>query len=237
MYRLLNIFMIILLVCSLTFAEKGLYVEQQTHTPGIMGQPAKDEIAKTWISDSGYRMETGTSIMIIRFDTKKIWNIDMEKKTYYEADAESMKEMAQMGKAMMNNNGETKFEFKKTGNTKKIKDWTCYEVKAQNAIMTQTMWLTEDLPYGKDTYYKFYKNVPEFEEISETIYNSEEIKGFPIANEVEINMMGMKIKSSSELISIKEQDVPVSMYNLPDGLQKMDNPMDQMKRPGAPKFR
>ena len=50
-------------------------------------------------------------------------------------------------------------------------------------------------------------------------------------------MMGMKIKSSSELISIKEQDIPASTYDLPDGLEKVDNPMDQMKRPGAPKFR
>ncbi len=237
MYRLLSIFIIILLIFSISFAEKGFYIEQQTHTPGIMGQPAKDEISKTWISDTGYRMESGNSIMILRFDSKKVWNIDMEKKTYFEADAESMKEMAQMGKAMMGNQEENTFVFKKTGNTKKIKDWNCYEVTAQNAMMKQTMWLTEDLPYGKDTYHKFYKNIPEFEELAESIYNSDELKGYPVANEMEINMMGMKIKSSSELITIKEQDIPASMFNLPKGLQKMDNPMEQMKRPGTPQFK
>ena len=73
--------------------------------------------------------------------------------------------------------------------------------------------------------------------MAESIFNSKDIKGYPVANEMEMNMMGMKIKSSSELISIKEQDIPASMYNLPEGLQKVDNPMDQMKRPGAPKFR
>ena len=237
MNRLLSILIIILLICSVSFAEKGFYVEQQTHTPGMMGQPAKDEISKTWISDTGYRMESGNSIMILRFDSKTVWNIDMEKKTYFEVDAESMKEMAQMGNAMMGNTEENALVFKKSGNKKKIKDWNCYEVSAQNAMMKHTMWLTEDLPYGKEAYHKFYKNVPEFEEMAESIFNSEELKGYPVANEMEINKMGLKIKSSSELISIKEQDIPARMYNLPAGLEKMGNPMDQMKRPGAPKLR
>ena len=74
-------------------------------------------------------------------------------------------------------------------------------------------------------------------QMSQIYGNSKDIKGFPVANEMEMNMMGMKIKSSSELISIKEQDIPASMYNLPEGLQKVDNPKDQMKRPGAPKVR
>ena len=232
-----SILLIIFLFYSLALAEKGFYVEQQTHTPSIMGQPAKDEISKTWISDTGYRIESGNTIMIFHFDTKKIWNIDMEKKSYFETDAESMKEMAKMGQAMMGNSGENSLVFKKTGSTKKIKDWNCYEVTAKNAMMKHTMWLTEDLPYGKDTYYKFYKSIPEFEKIAESIYNSEELKGYPVANEMEINMMGMQMKTSSELISIKEQDIPASIYNLPEGLNKMDNPMDDMRRPGAPQLR
>jgi hypothetical protein len=201
-----------------------------------MGQPAKDEISKTWISDTGYRMESGNTIMILRFDTKKMWSIDMEKKSYFETDAESMKEMANMGKAMMGNTEETTFEFKKTGKTKKIKNWNCYEVSAKNAMMTHSIWLSEDLPYGIDTYHKFYKNIPEFEELAESIYNSKELKGYPVANEMEMNIMGMKIKSSSELISITEKDIPTSMYDLPKGLEKVDNPMKNMGRPGAPKF-
>ena len=236
MNRSLGIFIIVLLICSFAFAEKGFYVEQQTHTPAVMGQPAKDEVAKTWISDTGYRIESGNTIMILRFDTNIIWNIDLEKKSYFETDAETMKEMANMGKAMMGNAGPSTFEFKKTGNNKKIKNWNCYEVTAKNAMMKHTMWLTEDLPYGKDTYHKFYKNIPEFEELAESIYNSEELKGYPVANEMEMNIMGMQIKSSSELISIEEKDIPSGTFNLPTGLEKVDNPMKNMRRPGAPKF-
>ena len=237
MNRFLGILITLLMIFSLASAEKGFYTEQETHTPAIMGQPAKDEISKTWISDTGYRIENGNTIMILRFDTKKIWNIDMDKKTYFEADAGQMKAMAQMGQAMMGNKENSSLVFKKTGNTKKIKNWNCYEVTAQNAMMKQTMWLTEDLPYGKDAYYEFYKNVPEFEELAKSISNSSELKGYPVANETEINMMGMQIKSSSELISITQQDIPASMYNLPEGLQKMENPMEQMQRPGTPKLR
>lgn len=236
MNRLLNIFIILMLLCTVALAEKGFYVEQQTHTPAFMGQQAKDDIAKTWITDTGYRMESGNTVMILRFDTKKIWNIDMEKKTYFETDTETMKEMAKMGKAMMGDAGKTSLEFKKTGKTKKIKNWSCYEVSAKNAMMTNSIWLSEDLPYGIDTYHKFYKNIPEFEELAESIYNSKELKGYPVANEVEMNIMGMQIKSSSELISIKEKDIPSSTFNLPTGLEKVDNPMNNMKRPGAPKF-
>jgi len=235
---LIKYFNIILLVTvSLCFAEKGIYTEQKTHTPGFMGQPPTDEIAKTWISETGYRVETGNSIMIFRFDSKKMYTIDMEEKVYFESDAEAMKEMAQMGKAMMGNNQEMNLEFKKTGETKTINDWDCYKVVAENQMMKQIMWLTEDLPYDKETYYKYYKKVPEYEELAKSFYNDEDLKGFPVANEVEMNMMGMQIKSSSELILIEERDISPDIYNLPEGLEKMDNPMENQMRPQPPKLR
>jgi hypothetical protein len=235
--RIVKLLLLVLIVAaSSVFAEKGIYTEQKTHMPGIMGQPARDEIAKSWISDTGYRVETGNSIMIFRFDTKKMYSIDLDKKVYVESNADDMKQMAMMGKAMMDNGEDGGFQFKKTGETKTIKGWECYKVSAQNAMMKQSMWLTEDLPYGKETYYKFYKKVPEFEELAESFYNSEEVKGYPVATEVEMNMMGMQIKSSSELISIDEKDIPASIYNLPDGLEKVDNPMKNMGRPQPPKL-
>ena len=42
MNRFLGILITLLMIFSLASAEKGFYTEQETHTPAIMGQPAKE---------------------------------------------------------------------------------------------------------------------------------------------------------------------------------------------------
>ena len=221
---------VILLVFSIgfCFAEKGLYVEQKVNTSGVMGQKAKESISKTWMTENYFKVENDEQTMIFDFGKDVVYNLMPGKKEYFEITMDQMRQMAQMGKAMMKNAEEKKMTFKKTGNTKKINNWNCYEVVSDGGFMKQTLWISEDLPYSKDMFYKFYSKMPEFEELAKSFYDAEDLKGFPVSSQTEMNMMGMIVTSSSELILIREEDISADTFNLPSDYKKVENPMGGM---------
>jgi len=229
----MKIYMIIAVMLIFIFtpaiSQDGVYIEQKVITSGIMGQPARESINKSWISEDKYRQEGDRELMIMRFDLGKIWSVMPDRKEYFEMTVDELKQLAKMGMMMMQGEG-MKMEFKKTGQTKKIKDWNCYEVVVTSAMMTQHMWLSNDLQFKKGDFYKLYKNIPEFEELAQKFYDQKDIDGFPVYNEVEMNMMGQKIKSSSELITIQKKKVSADQFELPAGLKKIENPMKQMQQ-------
>lgn len=228
MKKLFVIVTLLLITTTLGFAQKGYYLEQKVTTSSVMGQPAKEFISKNWILDNRFRSESDEQITIFRFDLKKVWMINTQKKQYNEMSMDEMRQMAQMGHAMMQNVEGVNFKFRKTGRTKKINQWNCYEVASDVKMMKQSIWLTEDLPFGKDVYYNFYKEMPEFRDLAESIYKSEELNGYPVLSETEINMMGMKIQSSSELITIREEKIDSGLFDLPGGLEKVANPLEML---------
>jgi hypothetical protein len=226
--RLTTAFLVILF-CLPVLAQNDIYMEQKVMTSGVMGQPARESINKSWISDNKIRQEGDRELMIMRFDLGKIWSVRPERKEYFEMTVEELKQLAKMGMMMMQN-AEMKMDIKKTDQTKKIKDWNCYEVIVSSGMMTQHMWLTNDLPFKKNDFYSIYKNIPEFEELAQKFYNQKDLDGFPVYTEVEMNMMGQKIKSTSELISIQKKKNASDLFELPAGLKKIENPMKQMQQ-------
>lgn len=226
---LCNLLMVLFLLSTISLAEDGIYMEQKVTTPPIMGQPARESISKTWSADDRLRQEGDREITIMRFDLGKVWSIMPERNTYFEMTTEEMKQLAKMGMAMLQD-PQMKISMKKSGKTKKIKDWNCYEVVIESAMLTQNMWLTNDLPYKKNDFYKVFKNMPEFEELAKAFYNQKEMDGFPVYTETTMNMMGQSFKSSSELIKVSKEKIDASVFELPKGIKKVENPMKQMQR-------
>lgn len=223
--------LLIIFWVSALCAQKGVYIEQKVNTSAVMGRPASETITKTWIADEKLRADNGEQIVIVRADKGVAWTIMPEKKAYMEMSLAELEKMASMGMAMMGDNASMKMTFKKTGEEKKINDWNCYQVTGESQIMKQEMWLTEDLPFGKEQFYKFYKDMPEMRKIAEGLNNAEDIKGYPVYTETEMNMMGMKIQSSSELLKIRKEEISDDKFELPAGYKKMENPMQGMSRP------
>lgn len=230
MKRFFILVAVIALIFNLAQAQKGIYIEQKNHTKGVMGQPDKDQINKTYILGEKMRVESGSSVTIMRADKKIMWNIMTDQKQYMEMTFEQMDQMASMGMSMLKGKKELDFTFKKTDATKKIKNWNCYEVIVESQMMKQKMWLTEDLPYNKEDFYKFYSNMPRAKKLAESFFKAKELKGYPVYTETEMNMMGMKIESTSELISIEKKSMSGEIFELPQGYTKMDNPMFQMQK-------
>ena len=78
--------------------------------------------------------------------------------------------------------------------------------------MTQKMWLTKDLPYTKEHFYKFYKKMPAVKKLAESFYNDKELDGYPVYTETKMSMMGMNVESSSELILITEKSFSNDLF-------------------------
>lgn len=230
MRTILNSFLIVVFLISFSMAQKALYIEQKSTTPPMMGQPGKTDINKTWLMEDRIRVEGSDNITIFRLDKGVVWNANKKTKEYFEMTVEQMEAMAQMGRAMLQGDKEMDFKVTKTDETKKIGKWNCYKVIAASQMMTQTMWFSEEIPFDKNVYYKFFKNMPEAKKLAELMYKQEQVKGFPVLTETEVNMMGMKITSTSELIKINEANPPAGSFDLPDGFNKTENPMEQMKK-------
>ncbi|HGY54865.1 MAG TPA: DUF4412 domain-containing protein [Caldithrix abyssi] len=225
------IILLSLLFCVYAWAQQGIYLEQRVHRSGVMGQPAKDMIQKSWLTDNAVRVESADNTVIFRFDQDKVWTLQPAQKTYIELTMDQMRAMAHMGMSMMKESKQNKFDVKITGKKKTINGWKCYEVISKSPTMKQSIWLTKDLPYGKEIYYNFFKRMPKVKEMAELIYNNKEIEGFPVLNEMEMNVMGIEIKSSSELKKVREEKISPKLFELPKNYTKTSNPMMQMPRP------
>ena len=51
------------------------------------------------------------------------------------------------------------------------------------------------------------------------------LKGFPLANTTTTSVMGRRSVSTSEVTSIKRGSIPASVWEIPAGYEKVDNPM------------
>jgi len=226
-----NLFIVLMFSALFThsvFAQKGYYMEQRMQSSGTMGHPAKEQIQKTWLSDVAIRVEGSKTTTIFRFDKHIAWLLRPDKKEYMEITTEQMQAMAEMGMSMLKKDKNNQFTVQKTDETKTINKWKCYKVISESSTMKQSIWLTEDLPFGKEIYYKYFKHMPKLKELAELIYNNEDIKGFPVLTEMEMNVMGIQVKSSTELIKIHEERMNPALFELPSGYSKIAHPMLQM---------
>ena len=228
-----------------------IYMVNKQHTEGmaVMGrqQPDQDVIQKIWITKNKIKSESGEQTILILLDEKKICSITLnhEDKTYMELpmgfgnmmdkamenqkgeDKEEMEQFMQMAKGMM------KFEIKvtPTGETKKINNWQCkkynQEVKMGMGPIVSEVWATEELEMDYEIYAKFSTAMMSMQPgFSDSFDNAmaalKKIKGVPVLTKTTMNMMGMQMKSSQELLEFKQGTAPKGTFDIPKGYKKTD---------------
>ena len=227
-------------------AKADTYIKKMKHTDAvtIMGQtqPEKDEEGVTWMSEKKMREDEGTSkSTIVRFDLKKIYVIEHDKKEYTEIDLPidlekvlppEAQQMAQMMQVTA--------KVTETEETQKIKDWDCKKylveislsMMGMNMPMKMEMWVTKDLDMDLDLYEKFYTEMlalqPMFKGFTEEF---KKIEGYPVMTDMTMNMMGSEMKSHEEVVSVEEKNAPDGTYDIPGGYTKSEtfNPFEQKK--------
>ena len=240
---LLCVVMCLVMLLSQQFALADIYLKQKQKTNAflMMGQeqPAQEFETESWISDGAMWTKMGNKGILIKEDGSMIM-LDHVGKTYTEMsmnyekmaeasgdkmDAEDMAGLKQFMNKMM----DIKISVKPTGEKKKINGYNC-----QKYIQTMEMgmgtnksiiWATTDIKVDPDSYAKFtastLANQPGMEQsIDKIVHEMKKIKGVQVLNETTMNMMGQEMKTSVELLEIKEGKAPSKVFLIPKGYKK-----------------
>lgn len=234
------ILFITLLTVSIAFVSADIYIKQSFHTDpvSIMGQsqPAKDEISEQWIGDNRYTTNTGKQSMIVDIDKNVMLMLNHKSRSYIEMSLPLdmsqyfPEQMAAMMKQMMTGVTVT---VTPNGKDKMIQQWNCqgYNVQIKmNAMgmpmnMNMDVWASTDVPFDwKKVGEAMMSNMMKAQlRLSDSaIEEMKKVKGYWIAMEMSMNVMGADIKTSTQVVEITQKSPSADTYSVPAGYTKKD---------------
>ena len=233
MKKLFSIMFIVLVLAVIAHAD--IYVKSKFHSDAfsIMGQsqPERNDINEQWIGDDKFAGLTKDTSFIMDLKKNMMYIINHNEKTYVESgiplDLTKLlpPEIAQMAGAMM------KMTVQVTPNnqTKKIGQWNCAGYDATISMMMMpmkmTVWASTDVPIDMNKYTdKIFGNVLKAQMMLDdaAIKEMMKVKGYWIAQETNIEMMGTKMTSANEVLEISKKTPDPSVYTVPAGYKKTD---------------
>jgi hypothetical protein len=206
-----------------------------------------------YMSSDHVRMgrDEGTST-IVDLKSGTMTTLDDKKKTYYSVTKQDLEQMqAKMQEKM--NDPQTKKAMEamqgmpgamsftpqvaKTGVKRKIAGFNCEEWSiAMSPMMTTKECVTTELTYpvrAFDGYKEFAKGMrnmmsgfgPIAKSGADLAEKLKSMKGFPVATSSAIDVMGMKQTTETEVIEVRHSEIPASVWEIPAGYTKIENPM------------
>ncbi len=228
------IFVLSLFLVLATFSAADVYVKSKQHTDAlsVMGQnqPAKDEITEQWIGDDKFAFISQEMSSILDLKKNIGYFINPKEKTYVETplplDLAKVfpPEMSQMMSQMM----KMTVSVTPNGQTKTIGQWKCsgYDVTIQMMMMPMKMsvWASTDVPIDMEKYFKMQSNILKIQLRLDdaAIQEMMKVKGYWIATETTAEMMGAKIRTTTEVLEISKKSPDASVYSVPAGFTKKD---------------
>jgi hypothetical protein len=232
MKKVFAVFSLVLVLA--VFASADIYIKSKTHTDAfsMMGQnqPAKDGTIEQWFGDDKFAFTSADMSSIVDLKKNVIYLINPSEKTYVESqlplDFTKLlpPEMAQMMSQMM----KMTVTVTPNGQTKTIGQWNCsgYDVSIQMMMMPMKMavWASTDVPIDMTKFVKIFSNMLKaqmhFDDAA--VQEMMKIKGFWIAQETTGEVMGAKMRNTSEVIEISKKTPDASVYTVPAGYTKQD---------------
>lgn len=239
------VLILILLVFTFSFLTADVYIKQKTHTDAFkmmnQEQPAKDVITEQWIGNNKFASHNKDQSMIIDTNKKVLIMINHITKTYIfmtlplDISKYMPEQMAQMMKQMM---GNLSITVKQTGETKMIGKWKCnrYDITMTMMGMPMNMisWASTDVPFDwkkistlmLESVAKIQMNLNEA-----SIKEMKKVKGYTIATDMTMNMMGAKMSVKMVTLEISNKPAGPEVYSVPPGYTKKDKmSMSDMKK-------
>lgn len=226
----------ILMICLSAALSADVYIRTVTRVDPIiaMGQnmPARESVSEQWISDYFYFVQTGEGFAYL-FDSRQnlIYLIAHRTKSYLEieppVDYSSLlpPELAMMAQALE----QMTISVQPTGETRTINNIKCQGYRLEMTMMMLpveiNIWASEELPVNLK---KFLEKVwPEFVKLElrasgKAVAEINKIRGLWISQESRAQMMGVEVKSRSEVVEITKKTPPKNIYALPQGYRKKD---------------
>lgn len=215
-------FVLCMAIGSLSFVglAEGFYFEQTVTTPALPG--AKPSVAKVWIDKGDVRIDEEQMTVILDQKKNKAISIDHVSKTYNELSLEEQNVSQDIEKEVK----EFKKAYQKTGQTKKIDSWNCYEVKFNptskgSENLGSTIWFTEDLGINwYDVYMlgqeSILQKIKKYSERDKTILDSLP-RGFPVLTIASFKGGTQIYKREIRLTKFEKVTVPPEKFKVPEG--------------------
>jgi hypothetical protein len=215
-------------------AEDMTIISQVTPAKG------KPTTSTQYITKDKIRMGDGQLDTIVDLASGRMVQIDHKKKKYFETTFEEMRQhFAQleqmmgsnpMMESMMGKVGEIKIQH--TPETREILGYSCTKyVMTMGDNFSQTMWVTPELTIPLE-YYDASKMIyammgPMAARFEKMLDGMKEIEGFPLANDVDMKVMGMDASSDSVVTELRKGPISPDTFAVPAGYKKKKSPFDE----------
>jgi len=227
------ILMLVLMAVVALFASADVYVKSKSHTDpmSMMGQttPAKDDVTEQWFSDTALAHVGKDQSFIIDLKRNVMDIVNHGSKTYVEAalPIDFAKLLPPQAAAMA---GMMKMSATVTPGTekKKIGAWNCSLYNVSMSVMGMAMpmkvWASTDVPFDSAKFAALFTTLMKGQMRMDDASVAEflKIKGFQIATEMNAEIMGGKIHSTSEVLEIALKPAPAGVYSAPKSYAKKD---------------
>jgi hypothetical protein len=226
------LFAVIIVLATVLLLSADVYIKTNVHTDAfaMMGQnqPAKDEVTEQWLGNNQMVNMMKDKAMILDMNKNVMFIVNPKDKTYVQTTLplDMAKLLPKEAAAMMSM---MKMTVKVTANgqTQKIDKWNCsgYDIEMNMMMMPMKMkvWATTDVPFDWKSFAKMYANVSKVQFMDDAaIAEFKKINGFQVASEMNMDMMGAKMKVTSKVVEITQKPAPAGIYAVPAGYTKMD---------------
>lgn len=220
---------VFILLAVVVLVRADYYIKSKAHTDPIsmMGQnqPAKDDIHEQWIGGDKFANITPEISIILDLKQGLAWIVQHKTKTYVETTLplDITKLMPPEAASMMGMMKAT-VSVQPTGQNKTIGQWACagYNVSVNMMMMPMKMavWASENVPFDLNLYKTkmfsaMMKGTLRLDDAS--IAEMEKVKGYWISSETTMEIMGAKMRNTSDVVEISQKTPGVEVYKVPAG--------------------
>ena len=242
--------MTFLMMLTSVMVSADVFIKKKHHQDEytMMGttQPAKDFVSTMWIAADRARNDMDNQSIIILLDKNSIIILDHDKKEYIEMplnfeeaaakaakeEGASEEELAKLPAAireMMKGAMKMNITITETNDRKVIHGWNCrkYNQKIEGMMSSESeVWASQDVKLDQRLYVKFSAAMMAMttglkDALGDIKKQMEKIKGMPVSTITTSTMMGKKMKSSLELLEVKDDAAaPPGIFEIPAGYKK-----------------
>lgn len=233
-------------LCALTLAVPAVArAEDLTIVSTVTGGKAGSSTSTQYLSTDKVRTSDGETDTIMDLSTGRFTVVDNKRKEYWESSTdemnaamakvqEQMKAMGPMMEKIMGKVGEV--TVTKGANPRKVAGYdTEHWVVAMGDSLSYELWaapsLTPPMPTGR--YFeamsaRFSGLGPMGARFMKVFEEMRKIKGFPLAMNTSIKMMGQKQQTTTEATEVRKGPIAASNFQAPAGYKKVDSPLTKL---------
>jgi Domain of unknown function (DUF4412) len=217
--------LLLLLGAAPLAADTLLTIKSQVQGLTMAGSP--DGEIRIWVAGDKLRRDDGEAAStILRLDRNKIYLVNHQDRTYSELSLPLDLQKLGASQDVL----KTSVQVKPSNETKKIRSWNArrVEVDVSNAAglkLDGTLWVSKDV----EAYAALNRMAVSMAALQPGGANLarqlEQIGGFPVVQETDVEMNGSRFKTREELVSVETREAPAGLYEPPAGYAKEAAPL------------